>query len=121
MIRYDKGWWGLKNFTRMYGSAFPRALPFSVTAAVLAGVLSYFFAETLDSAFLDPYPFQTFAFVAGFMVVFRCDTFPARLSSRQCCKTQVKKEPASARVTTKPSNCGELFILLPYWKRCHAC
>lgn len=71
MIRYDKGWWGLKTFTKMYGSAFPKALPFSVCSAFLAGVLAYFFGQELDDAFIHPYPFQTFAFVAGFMVVFR--------------------------------------------------
>ena len=72
MIRYDKGWWGLKTFGKMYGSAFPKALMFSLSASALAGVLSYFFSKELDEAFIHPYPFQTFAFVAGFMVVFRC-------------------------------------------------
>ena len=79
MIRYDKGWWGLKTFGKMYGSAFPKALPFSLTASIFAGLLSYFFAKELDEAFIHPYPFQTFAFVAGFMVVFRCVLFSAVL------------------------------------------
>lgn len=58
----------------MYGSAFPRALPFSLASAALAGFLASFFpTSTTWDLFKHPYPFQTFAFVAGFMVVFRCE------------------------------------------------
>ena len=63
MIRYDKGWWGLKTFGKMYGSAFPKALMFSLSASALAGVLSYFFSKELDEAFIHPYPFQTLSLI----------------------------------------------------------
>lgn len=71
MIIYDKSFWGFGVLVRMYGSAFPRALPFSLLSCIIAGVLSYFYATELDEEFVHPYPFQTFAFIAGFMVVFR--------------------------------------------------
>lgn len=73
MIRYGKGWWGTGVLTRMYGSAFPRALPFSLLATLMAVLLSIFFQELLDDQFLNPYPYQTFAFIVGFMIVFRCE------------------------------------------------
>lgn len=73
MIRYSKKYWGLHVLFRMYGSAFPRALPFSLASAALAGFLAFFFpTSTTWDLFSHPYPFQTFAFIAGFMVVFRC-------------------------------------------------
>ena len=73
MIRYSKKYWGLHVLFRMYGSAFPRALPFSIASAALAGALAGFFpTSTSWDLFKHPYPFQTFAFVAGFMIVFRC-------------------------------------------------
>eukprot|EP00892_Ulva_mutabilis_P004192 jgi/Ulvmu1/2144/UM129_0003.1 len=72
MIRYSKKYWGLHVLFRMYGSAFPRALPFSLSSAAIAGLLAAFFpTSTTWELFKHPYPFQTFAFVAGFMIVFR--------------------------------------------------
>lgn len=82
MIIYDKSFWGFGVLTRMYGSAFPRALPFSVCSCMLAGLLSYFWAKELDNEFIHPYPFQTFAFMAGFMVVFRCELSSVLLVAR---------------------------------------
>lgn len=85
MIRYPKVYWGLLTLTYWYGSAIPRALPFSVAAAIMAACLEEFTslgaknAETDDDDqrkfFLHPYPFQAFAFIVGFMIVFRCGMF----------------------------------------------
>ena len=72
MIRYSKQFWGLCTLTRWYGSAFPRALPFSVASALLAGLLQAFISDELRPLWLHPYPYQSFAFIAGFMIVFRC-------------------------------------------------
>lgn len=72
MIVYDKSWWGDAVLARMYGSAFPRALPYSLGACALAAALSFFFKKELDTQFVAPYPFQTFAFIVGSLVVFRC-------------------------------------------------
>lgn len=72
MIRYNKSWWSFRLYFRLYGSAFPRALPFSLSAATIAGILRGFFPDFMDSQFLHPYPFQAFAYICGFIVVFRC-------------------------------------------------
>jgi len=71
MIRYSKRFWGALTLTRWYGSAFPRALPFSLVAAAAAGLLQHFWAERAADIWKHPYPFQTFAFIVGFMIVFR--------------------------------------------------
>lgn len=72
MIRYNKSWWSFRLYFRLYGSAFPRALPFSLSAATIAGILRGFFPDFMDRQFLHPYPFQAFAYICGFIVVFRC-------------------------------------------------
>jgi hypothetical protein len=71
MIRYNKQYWGLLTLTRWYGSAFLRALPFSLSSALLAALLRGFWAASLEAEWRHPYPYQAFAFIAGFMVVFR--------------------------------------------------
>ena len=73
MIRYSKQYWGVLTLARWYGSAFPRALPFSLLSAAIAGCLQAFYAEALRAEWTHPYPFQAFAFIAGFMIVFRCE------------------------------------------------
>ena len=88
-----RGWaQGLLTLLRWYGSAFPRALPFSTFSALLAGLLQAFASAELRRLWLHPYPYQSFAFIAGFMIVFRCalcafnkastGRFHARLHSR---------------------------------------
>lgn len=77
MIVYAKSWLGDARgamIVRMYGSPFPRALPYSLGACGIAAVLSIFFKEEVDTQFVAPYPFQTFAFIVGSLVVFRCVT-----------------------------------------------
>ena len=81
MMIYNKSFWGFGVLTRMYGSAFPRALPFSIFSCIFAGLLSAWYAKQLDEEFIHPYPFQTFAFIAGFMVVFRCELDSASLAA----------------------------------------
>ena len=71
MIRYSKSYWGALTLVRWYGSAFPRALPFSLLSAAAAGLLRHFWASQASDLWLHPYPFQTFAFIVGFMIVFR--------------------------------------------------
>ena len=73
MITYNKIGWGLPLLFRLYGSAFPRSFP---PAAISAGitVLFYLTLETSDrSWWRHPYPFQIFAYIVGFIVIFRCD------------------------------------------------
>jgi hypothetical protein len=71
MIRYDKHLWGIAALFRFYGSAFPRALPFSLASALAAALLKHFVPEKVSNEWQHPYPYSTFAFIVGFMVVFR--------------------------------------------------
>ncbi|CAD7698439.1 unnamed protein product [Ostreobium quekettii] len=83
MILYSKAFWGYQELLRFYGSAIPRSLP----AAFLSAVVTLLFEllsgdqEEMKLWFGKikpfPYPFQVFAFVVGFMLVFRA-TFSYR-------------------------------------------
>ena len=96
MIVYDKSWWGDAVLARMYGSAFPRALPYSLGACALAAVLSFFFKTEMDAQFVAPYPFQTFAFIVGSLVVFRCG------SGSVCCVSLPHSAHVSLRKINRP-------------------
>jgi hypothetical protein len=72
MIRYSKEYWGILTLFAWYGSAFPRALPFSLLASAVAGLIYELMPDGLENIWRHPYLYQTFAFVVGFMIVFRC-------------------------------------------------
>lgn len=72
MITYKKGIWGHHVLFRMYGSAFPRAMPHACISAGIAATLSALFHTTGWKLFDNSYIIQMFFFIAGFMVVFRC-------------------------------------------------
>ncbi|GMH38627.1 hypothetical protein BSKO_06511 [Bryopsis sp. KO-2023] len=83
MITYNKSYWGLPLLLRVYGSAFPRTWPFAVLSGFMTLVLEWTVAqdETEDGTMNrrsqarewwgHPYPYQTFAFIVGFILVFR--------------------------------------------------
>eukprot|EP01025_Chloroclados_australasicus_P030869 TRINITY_DN3106_c0_g1_i1.p1 TRINITY_DN3106_c0_g1~~TRINITY_DN3106_c0_g1_i1.p1 ORF type:complete len:491 (-),score=51.58 TRINITY_DN3106_c0_g1_i1:2910-4268(-) len=86
MIIYNKKLWGVQLLTRLYGSAFPRALPFAVLSTVISLMLKLFLDPVDDSEnnhrfagddqyvlelWNHPYPYQAFAFIVGFIIVFR--------------------------------------------------
>ena len=77
MITYRKGFPAPMTLVwRLYGASTGRALPFAVVATVLTGVLHAALGhssirKTYDDGWNHPYPFQTFAYIAGFAVVFR--------------------------------------------------
>eukprot|EP00892_Ulva_mutabilis_P004193 jgi/Ulvmu1/2145/UM129_0004.1 len=71
MIIYKKGIWGHHVLFRMYGSAFPRAMPHACISAGIAATLSALFNTTEWGLFDNSYIIQMFFFIAGFMVVFR--------------------------------------------------
>ena len=71
MITYNKIGWGLPLLLRMYGSAFPRSFP---AAAISAGVTVLFYLTIQDADerwWGPPYPYQIFAYIVGFIVIFR--------------------------------------------------
>lgn len=76
MITYKKGIWGHHVLFRMYGSAFPRAMPHACISAGIAATLSALFQTTGWKLFDNSYIIQMFFFIAGFMVVFRCVSMP---------------------------------------------
>lgn len=73
MITYDKSLWGNRALFRVYGSAFPRSLPYAALASCIAVTLAALFQTTGWELFHNPYPIQLFFFVVGFIVVFRCE------------------------------------------------
>ena len=71
MITYNKIGWGLPLLFRMYGSAFPRSFPFAALRAALTA-LFYLTIQTPDEGWWrHPYPYQIFAYIVGFIVIFR--------------------------------------------------
>lgn len=78
MIRYSKEFWSVSSLFTWYGSAVPRALPFALCAALVAGLCAGFASDRLAGLWGHPYPYQMFAFIVGFLVVFRC-VWPSRL------------------------------------------
>lgn len=76
-----------------YGSAVPRALPFSLLSAAVAGVAAGVFPRELAGIWGHPYPYQAFAFVVGFLIVFRCvsSTPPGQCSSSRFEKSAARR------------------------------
>jgi hypothetical protein len=75
MIRYSKSYWSIRTLfsrTSWYGSALPRALPFALASAAITAVAHAFLDDAMKEQWRHPYPYQAFAFVVGFMLVFRC-------------------------------------------------
>eukprot|EP01023_Acetabularia_acetabulum_P020213 TRINITY_DN20429_c0_g2_i1.p1 TRINITY_DN20429_c0_g2~~TRINITY_DN20429_c0_g2_i1.p1 ORF type:complete len:458 (+),score=86.68 TRINITY_DN20429_c0_g2_i1:226-1599(+) len=93
MIIYHKRFWGLQLLTRLYGSAFPRALPFALLSTAITLLLKLL-ADPIDDGHKNhrfegddqwllelwnhPYPYQAFAFVVGFIIIFRSNFGYAR-------------------------------------------
>jgi hypothetical protein len=71
MITYSKTSWGLHLLLRIYGSAFPRSLIFSVISSSITVALYFTKQSELYADWRDPYPYHIFAFIVGFIVVFR--------------------------------------------------
>ena len=90
MITYDKDWWGNRVLFRVYGSAFPRAVPHACLSATIAATLSGLFHTTGWELFNNSYPVQMFFFIVGFMVIFRCAVL-------------LRNVPAPAVATLNPS------------------
>ena len=71
MITYSKTTWGLHLLIRVYGSAFPRSLLFSCVSAAITVALYVSKRPQILSDWRHPYPYQIFAVIVGFIVVFR--------------------------------------------------
>ena len=73
MITYSKTSWGLHLLLRIYGSAFPRSLIFSIISTSITVALYVTKERQLYDDWRHPYPYHIFAFIVGFIVVFRCE------------------------------------------------
>lgn len=73
MITYSKGFPApLTLVWRLYGASTGRALPFAALATLATGVLHLaLHSSARGDGWSHPYTFQTFAYIAGFAVVFR--------------------------------------------------
>lgn len=71
MITYSKTTWGLHLLVRVYGSAFPRSIIFSGISSAITMALYVTKRPQLLSDWRHPYPYQIFAVIVGFIVVFR--------------------------------------------------
>ena len=72
MSTYTQELAGLHLVLRLYGSAVPRAAPFAALSAGLAALLHFYpGAEYFEALWRHPYPYQLFAFIVGFILVFR--------------------------------------------------
>lgn len=71
MIIYDKSLWGIGLLARIYGSAFPRTLPAAFITILFSLLLIFFEADYVESWWKHPYPYGTFSFAVGFIIVFR--------------------------------------------------
>mmetsp|Transcript_11344 Transcript_11344/g.32206 ORF Transcript_11344/g.32206 Transcript_11344/m.32206 type:complete len:89 (-) Transcript_11344:1766-2032(-) len=72
MIVYSKAWWSIPwLLSRWYGSAFPRVVPFAVFSCMWSIFLFLGFRDHIEPYWEHPYPFQAFAYIVGFGVIFR--------------------------------------------------
>lgn len=82
MITYSKTTWGLHLLLRVYGSAFPRSLIFSVISTSITVALYLTKERQLYDDWRHPYPYHIFAFIVGFIVVFRQEPHLQAMLSR---------------------------------------
>lgn len=76
MILYSKDWGGCALLFQLRGTSWPHAIfpaLISTCLGVIIGVLSDFntLVETKELFMVHPYPFQLYAFIVGFLIVFR--------------------------------------------------
>ncbi len=72
MLLYRKACLGLPLLLRYFGSALPRALFPATFSTILAVLFEFLLPHALLESFFDhPYPFQVFAYIVSFALVFR--------------------------------------------------
>ena len=79
MITYTKRGYGFGLLFRGYGSAIPRSAPIALLSAALAVYLNLYHVEYVRSVWLNPFPYQLFGTIVGFIVVFRCGSSCAQM------------------------------------------
>lgn len=118
MIVYSKSWYGLGLLFRILGSAIPRALPFATYGALLAWCLKHFAGDYIESQWKHPFPYQAYAFIVGFLIVFRSNFGYARywegctnlqMMSQRFCDSVVQVLTFDAGTLLENASEGELL------------
>mmetsp|Transcript_36932 Transcript_36932/g.66120 ORF Transcript_36932/g.66120 Transcript_36932/m.66120 type:complete len:208 (-) Transcript_36932:498-1121(-) len=80
MIIYSKAFWGIPALLgRWYGSAFPRVIPFALASCAWSALLFLLKPHHhIPEIWEHPYPFQAFAYIVGFALIFRCNAAYSR-------------------------------------------
>lgn len=92
MIIYSKQLTGIGLLARLHGSPVWRALPYGLLAAVISIILNSIggVQEWLEEQVVHPYIFQVFAFVVGFVIVFRSNQSLARYAEGRAALQQMQ-------------------------------
>ena len=88
MLIYRKGD-GYKYFVRLTGSALPGAIPYGLLSAAITMSLGLLPGDYLDRLLVHPYPFQPFAYIAAFALVFRTNISMQRFNEANTWSTQM--------------------------------
>ena len=115
MITYNnRKWMGLGVVFRVYGSSFPRALPYALISLAFSIYLSENRAELLtnDQVFYHPYAHQVMALSASFLLVFRSQLAYQRFweGRTQLALMQAKWSDAAAQAVLFDDMDGEVPI-----------
>lgn len=85
MRDYTKGFGGLNLLLELQGSAFPRALPFGIVAAIYSALVEVFAPGVAAALFEHTYPYHVIAFITGFGLIFRLNfSYQRYWESRSC-------------------------------------
>ena len=97
MLIYRKGD-GIKYFLRLTGSALPKAMLPGLLSAFETFCLGLLPGDYLDKLLVHPYPFQPFAYIAAFALVFRTNVAMQRFNEANTWTTQVSSRWGDAVV-----------------------
>ena len=73
MIVYRNNFYGMPWHWGLRGSPIIRSLPVAALCALMGWLLERYASQTIEQAFHNPYPYQLYAYVVGFSLVFRCN------------------------------------------------
>ena len=97
MITYSKCGWAISLLFRSYGSAIPRSVPVAAACAAVTAYLHFFWGEYLRAVWRNPFPFQIFGTIVGFIVVFRCQPSPQPCERSPAGLSAASKLPSELR------------------------
>ena len=111
MLIYRKGD-GFKFFFRATGSALPGAVIPGLISAVYTFALGMLPGDYLDKLMVHPYPFQPFAYIAAFALVFRTNVSMQRFNEALTATTQMSSRWGDAVVEARPAAVKRGLLLM---------